>query len=216
MGGLADRLARMDVAAMRTIAALYVEHGGTYYGLDGVEPWGLPERDAREYAGPHPVVAHPPCSRWCRLAGLVEARWGHKKGDDGGHFAAALAAVRKFGGVLEHPAWSDAWEHFGLVKPMAGLPGWLRADTKGGHTCYVEQGRFGHPAKKATWLYACRAPLLDLRWGAVPDKDVTALVSWCGNRVRSNETRPRLGKKRASRTPTAFRDELIAMARGVA
>jgi len=37
-----------------------VEHGGTYYGLDGVEPWGLPEKDARDYPGPHPVVAKVP------------------------------------------------------------------------------------------------------------------------------------------------------------
>lgn len=87
----------------RTVAALYVAAKGCYYGLDDVEPWGLPERDAREYAGPHPVVAHPPCTRWCRLAGLVEARWGHKRGDDGGCFAAALASVRRWGGYLSTP-----------------------------------------------------------------------------------------------------------------
>jgi len=80
-----------------TIAALYVERGGSYFGLDCVDPWDE-QRDARLYAGPHPVVAHPPCARWCRLAGLVEARWGHKRGDDGGCFASALAAVRKWGG----------------------------------------------------------------------------------------------------------------------
>ena len=44
------------------IAALYVERGGCYYGLDGVDPWEV-ERDARTYAGPHPVIAHPPCER---------------------------------------------------------------------------------------------------------------------------------------------------------
>lgn len=76
------------------IAALFVEEGGAYYGLPDVDLW--PEsRDARSYHGPHPVVAHPPCSRWCRLAGLVEARWGHRRGEDGGCFAAALGAVRK-------------------------------------------------------------------------------------------------------------------------
>lgn len=83
-----------------TVAALYVERGGAYYDLPGVDPWGLPDKDATLYAGPHPVVAHPPCSRWCRLAGLVEARWGHKRGDDGGTFAAALAAVQRWGGGI--------------------------------------------------------------------------------------------------------------------
>ncbi len=83
------------------IAALYVATGGVYYdpALTDVDPWDA-QRDARLYAGPHPVVAHPPCSRWCRLAGLVEARWGHKRGEDGGCFAAALASVRTWGGGL--------------------------------------------------------------------------------------------------------------------
>lgn len=62
------------------IAALFVDARGCYADLDGVDPWPV-ERDARKYPGPYPVVAHPPCSRWCRLAGLVEARWGHKRGD---------------------------------------------------------------------------------------------------------------------------------------
>lgn len=88
------------------IAALFVETGGVYF-APGFDPWDI-KRDARLYAGPHPVIAHPPCARWCRLAGLVEKRWGHKRGDDGGCFAAALAAVRRWGGVLEHPAYSDA------------------------------------------------------------------------------------------------------------
>lgn len=102
------------------IAALYVEKGGAYSNLEGVDPWDE-KRDARLYDGPWPVVAHPPCTRWCRLAGLVEARWGHKKGDDGGTFAAALASVRKWGGVLEHPAYSDAWAAYDLTPPITGV-----------------------------------------------------------------------------------------------
>ncbi len=106
------------------IAALFVETGGGYFGLPDVDPWDEP-RDARLYAGPWPVVAHPPCSRWCRLAGFVAALWGHAKGDDGGCFAAALRAVRTWGGVLEHPAYSDAWPTFGLLVPSSD--GWQRA-----------------------------------------------------------------------------------------
>lgn len=193
------------------IAALYVQTGGSYFGFPDVDPWDE-KRDARQYAGPHPVVAHPPCSRWCRLAGLVEARWGHKRGEDGGCFAAALRDVRKWGGVLEHPAYSDAWPHFGLPRPMRG-GGWQRGIC-GGWSCHVEQGRYGHPAKKATWLYAFGVEYLpDLRWGSIPDGESKALVSWCGNNVKSWETRPRVGKAAASKTPVEFRDELIAMAR---
>ncbi len=85
------------------IAALFVQRGGAYFGLPDIDPWDE-QRDARLYQGTAPVLAHPPCARWCRLAGLVQARWGSKIGDDGGCFASALANVRRCGGVLEHPA----------------------------------------------------------------------------------------------------------------
>jgi hypothetical protein len=193
------------------IAALYVQKGGSYFNREGIDPWDE-ARDARTYAGNDPVVAHPPCSRWCRLAGLVEARWGHKRGDDGGCFAAALEAVRRCGGVLEHPAYSDAWKAFDLPRPPRG-GGWVGDDERG-YSCHVEQGRYGHPAKKATWLYAHGIPkpmLPELKWGSGTDRAM-ALVSWCGNHVSSGETRPRVGKAAASKTPDEFREVLIAMA----
>lgn len=196
------------------IAALYVDPCGVYSRLDDVELWGLPERDAREYDGPWPVVAHPPCSRWCRLAGLVEARWGHKRGDDGGCFAAALEAVRTWGGVLEHPAYSDAWAAHDLHRPPTG-GGWIRADWHSGFdgwTCYVEQGLYGHKAKKATWLYSYGGELPSLRWGHTPDRDVKAWVSWCAN---NGDRRPRVGKKAAAATPADFAKVLVGVARSV-
>ncbi len=194
------------------IAALYVQERGCYANAEGVDMW-TSKRDARLYTGPFPVVAHPPCSRWCRLAGLVEKRWGHKKGDDGGCFAAALAAVRKWGGVLEHPAYSDAFAAHDLPAPPS--EGWQRT-TCDGWVCHIEQGRYGHPAKKATWLYAHGITLLPtLKWGAIPDGESKALVSWCGNHVSSGERRPRVGKRAASATPIEFRDMLLALARSV-
>lgn len=193
------------------IAALYVEAKGCYSSVPGVDLWDE-ARDARLYGGPYRVVAHPPCSRWCRLAGLVEARWGHKKGDDGGCFASALASVRRWGGVLEHPAYSNAWAAHDLTAPTTG-GGWHAADFAGGWSCYVEQHRYGHPAKKATWLYAHGVDLPTLRWGVVSDRHNGALVSWCGNRTRADDDRPRVGKKHASATPPEFRDALLEMVR---
>lgn len=194
-----------------TIAALYVYADGPYASVPDCDVWDE-ARDARNYDGPHPVVAHPPCSRWCRLAGLVEARWGHKRGDDGGCFEHALSCVRRFGGVLEHPAYSDAWARFDLPRPSRS-GGWQRGIC-GGWSCHVEQGRYGHPAKKATWLYAYGVDLPELRWGSEPDNASKALVSWCGNRVSAGmEGRPRVGKRAASVTPPAFLDVLVAMAR---
>lgn len=157
------------------IAALFVATRGGYFGMPDVDPWDE-KRDARLYAGPHPVVAHPPCQRWCRLAGLVEKTHGYKKGDDGGTFKAALAAVRTWGGVLEHPAYSAAFAHFGLPIPT-DKGGWQRG-LCGGWSCHVEQWHYGHRAKKATWLYAFGVNRLpSLRWGATPDTASTAYVT---------------------------------------
>ena len=161
------------------IAALYVMRDGCYYGLPDVDPWDE-ERDARLYAGPWPVVAHPPCARWCRLAGLVQKRWGYRKGDDGGCFEAALRAVRTFGGVLEHPAYSEAFYHFDLPIPEAGP--WQRG-LFGGWSCRVDQWHYGHRAKKATWLYAFGAdPLPSLVWTRTPDTEEVAYVTDGGGR----------------------------------
>lgn len=92
--------------------------------------------------------------------------------------------------------------------------GWMRGEC-GGFSCYVEQGRYGHLAKKATWLYVyglAEAELPILRFGHNPDAKSEALVSWCGNRVANGERRPRLGKAAANRTPPAFLEVLIAIA----
>lgn len=197
------------------IAALFVARSGCYWDLEGVDPWDE-ERDARLYPGPWPVVAHPPCSRWCRLAGLVEARWGHRRGDDDGCFAAALAAVRRWGGVLEHPAWSDAWRAHDLPHPdPAG--GWQR-DIHGGWCCHVEQRWYGHRARKATWLYAVGCNLPSLQWGPGPAPDAYASES-LGRRGDGSVCRrsvvDRMGRRERSATPPAFRDVLLAMARSV-
>lgn len=202
------------------VAALYVATNGTYYGLHDVDPWDE-QRDARLYAGPWPVVAHPPCARWCRFAGQIEARGGAKLGDDGGLFAAALEAVRRWGGVLEHPAYSAAWPaHDLLTPPKDG--GWVVADWDGGWTCYVEQGRYGHPAKKATWLYAKGIDLPSMIWGYMHDSECPAAgyAGWRDRKAkrsrlkRGNEAeRPRLNQKAAAATPPEFRDVLLDMAR---
>lgn len=188
------------------IAALYVQKGGAYYGIPDVDPWDE-ERDARLYAGPWPVVAHPPCARWCQLAPVNQARYGLKVGSDGGCFASALASVRRWGGVLEHPAVSLAWPAFGLPKPLSS--GWLRTFC-GGWTAQVEQRNYGHPARKATWLYAFGVELPNLKWGKGPPPE--AWISADRPRAELGHVR-QLQKREASATPPAFRDLLLSMAR---
>jgi len=200
------------------IAALYVETDGAYFGLPGVDPWDE-QRDAREYAGPHPVVAHPPCQRWGRYwHGSTRRPHQYRKGEDGGCFAAALTAVRNYGGVLEHPKDSAAWDYFGIAKPPQH-GGWVKADAFGGMTCCVWQGHYGHFAGKGTWLYAVsKQPLPELIWGASDSGPTTEMVERYGyEKARKIGRMALVGGKDKTRirnaTPPAFRDVLLGIAR---
>ena len=199
------------------IAALYVATGGCYFGLDGVDPWDV-TRDAHLYAGPHPVVAHPPCQRWGRYWGGAPTTFPRLKlGDDGGCFAAALAAVRRWGGILEHPADSHAWAHHGLAKPPR-WGGWVRADDHGGWTCRVEQGHYGHLARKAAWLYAHGVELPELRWGPSEQRiHPVALAKHGYAKARRIGVMAMVGGKHKTEirnaTPPEFRDLLLSIAR---
>lgn len=200
------------------IAALFVETGGCYFGLPGVDPWDA-ARDARLYAGPHPVVAHPPCERWGRYWGGSPTTWPRLvKGDDGGCFAAALRAVRQFGGILEHPADTSAWPAFGLLAPPRN-GGWIRADWMHGHdgwTCCIEQGAYGHRARKATWLYAVGTDLPSLKWGRaegdfLPFEDGFHSAEERRRAVKTGVCQ-RLSHRERAATPRQFRDVLLSLA----
>ena len=208
---------------MQKIAALFVENGGSYFNLDGIDTWDE-KRDARIYPGPFPVVAHPPCQRWGKFwAGqpLHIKLTGQRKikGDDNGCFESALNSVRRCGGVLEHPWGSHAWSHFGLNKPSRN-GGWIKADEFGGWTCCVEQGRYGHYARKPTLLYAVNCTLPELDWGHSPARLDPALIARVGLKKarRLGEVCSKGGGTNSQirvGTPPAFRDILIQMARSV-
>lgn len=191
------------------IAALYVETDGAYFGLPGVDPWDE-ARDARKYMGPHPVVAHPPCQLWGPMANVNFARYGglhNKPGRDMGCFQYDLLCVREFGGVLEHPAKSRAWESFGLTKPVA--MGWSQCRT-GGWVCEVWQSAYGHRANKATWLYAVtsgKPP--ELRW----ERPVGSHQVGFQDQRGKERNKPTLSRKESNATPSEFRDVLINIAK---
>lgn len=163
-----------------SVAALFVQYDGFYPAQPDVDPW--PEwRDARGYDGTLPVVAHPPCATW--------GRYSHKaggKGNDGGCFAAALAAVRRCGGVIEHPAGSAAWPAHGLPGPLGGH------DDHGGWTLYVLQWWWGHEALKATWLYVVGCEEVALTVQPASPRMARPLEDM-GRRARS-ATPPRFGR----------------------
>jgi hypothetical protein len=198
-----DDLGTSPAPLTQSVTALFVQPEGCYAGLPNVDPWDQ-ARDARTYSGPHPVVAHPPCQLWVNLASLNFKRYGgehNRPGNDGGCFAAALHSVRAFGGVLEHPAFSNAWAAHELTAPSG--TGWQRS-IFGGWVCEVWQSAYGHKARKRTWLfYSGEVQPFELRWTRVGGSHQ------CGwfDRIK-----PTLSKREASATPPEFRDELIRLA----
>lgn len=208
------------------MAALFVQPGGTYSQIAGVDCWDE-ARDARGYAGPHPVVAHPPCDRWGRFWWADGSK---VPGNDGGLFAAALEAVRRWGGVLEHPEGSHAWRVFDL--PPAVLGAWCRGICGGWSTC-VGQSAYGHRARKLTWLYYFgdvgpapldwSAPATSV-WLAQPGRCSAGKprrrcacercrehfgAAWLGAERRTIE---RMGPEENAATPRAFAEVLIDLA----
>ncbi len=141
------------------VAGLYVQGDGVYSRMPGIDLWPI-ERDARGYAGPLPVVAHPPCERWGRF---WSSDGSTSPGGDAGCFEAALRDVRLWGGVLEHPEGSHAFSRFDLPKPVLGS--WQRSILCGGYVTAVAQRVYGHRARKMSWLYyAGRRPPPLLDW----------------------------------------------------
>lgn len=184
------------------IAALYVEKNGCYYGLPHVDPWDR-DRDARNYSGPWPVVAHPPCEKWSMISMVNHFRWGSPINDDDGCFAAALASVRKYGGVLEHPAESRAFRFHGIPEPVRGA--WQKT-LDGDWTTEVNQAAYGHRATKKTWLLCSGVTPPSLNWQPVRGSHQIGGF---------DITLPQLPKRERAASPIPFRDLLISIAQSV-
>jgi len=176
--GASRRNLRARVAYTRVVqrvAALYIDPRGPYPCIEGVDCWDE-TRDARTYDGPDPIVAHPPCGPWGRLRHLY-------RGAEHDCGPRAVEQIRKFGGVLEHPAGSLLWggPRCGKALDTAPTP-WLpmppdRPDAWGGYTIIVDQCEWGHPARKRTWLYLVGVPRDALEAPPFPGREPTHWVS---------------------------------------
>jgi len=201
------------------IAALFVDRRGPYWNRSDIDAWDE-LRDARKYAGPWPCVTHPPCTRWGRYAtgGPNPNATRRILGDDDGCFESALASVRRWGGVLEHPEASHAFKRFGIkTPPKEG--GWCEAmDDALGLVCCVEQGHYGHPARKATWLYYVGPrPLRTIIWGKSSgvrlDEGFHSKAERDAARAAGQKPVKRLSTVQNIVTPAPFAELLISLAR---
>jgi len=193
---------------MKLVAALYVDPRGPYPALVGSEMCWDEARDARTYAGPWPVVAHPPCRNWGSLRHLAT-------GDDSDCGPRAVDQARTFGGIVEHPARSTLFAYCGVPTP-GGLP-----DPFGGVTIEVCQVDWGHVARKRTWLYLVGIHNV----GTLPARREP--THWCSGFRSSTHATPKRYKsngcavppgikvcsaQQRRRTPPAFAEWLVELA----
>jgi hypothetical protein len=192
------------------VAALFVRADSVYKQMPGVDAWDI-ERDARNWPGGMPLVAHPPCRAWGRLRHFAKPRPDEK--------ALALWAVdqvRTWGGVLEHPAASTLWPTCGLPKPG-------QVDAWGGITIGIHQNWWGHRAEKATLLYAVgieatKLPPFPMRLGEathVIAQDKSPGRGTNGQRLRKGMPgwRPEVSKAEREHTPPELAQWLVDLAR---
>jgi hypothetical protein len=182
-----------------TVAVLFARADSHYKALPDVEVYDM-ERDARTYDGPWPVVAHPPCRAWGRLRTFANPR-----PDERNLARLAVAIVREFGGVLEHPAGSLLWDAQCLPPP----PPHRQRDAFGGWTLAAPQKWWGHKAEKATWFYVV---------GCEPERipDVPLVLGEASHVVQSRkrqEYRPHITKAEREHTPPELAQWLVELAK---
>jgi hypothetical protein len=119
----------------------------------------------------------------------------------------AFNSVITYGGVLEHPAFSDAWKKYDLMRPVVGK--WIKCRLGDYWVCEVWQSAYGHKARKRTWLlYQGNKNPPEMNWGRPEAKYQIGFHDQRGKLLN----KPTISGKAASATPMALRNELISIA----
>lgn len=184
-----------------TVAVLFARKDSVYKTLPGCDVWDI-DRDARNWPGGAPVVAHPPCRAWGRLAHMAKPR-----PDEKDLARWAVAQIREFGGVLEHPSASRLWQDQQLG--MIGAP-----DEFGGWTLPIHQHWFGHLAEKSTLLYivGCSpadVPAMPMKLG----KAEYVVASSLHRKGIERRSRPEIPDSMREHTPIELARWLVEVAR---
>jgi hypothetical protein len=179
------------------ISVLFVRLDSIYKRL-GVDAWDM-HRDARNWDGNCPVIAHPPCRGWGKLRHFAKPATDEKE--------LALFAVDKIrihGGILEHPQGSL------LFKDLLPLPG--KTDSWGGYTVEIDQFDFGHKAQKRTWLYIVGLPIDQFPF--IPERKEMPMyvVASSGRKTGKRAYKKRLSIAEREETPEQFAKFLIDLA----
>lgn len=151
------------------------------------------KEDALNFKKTYPAIYHPPCRSWSRLRGLSKrlpvehwfALW-------------SLIRVRRYGGILEHPASSLLFNKY-IIRPGAGYDEW------GGFSVCVDLHWWGFPAVKRTYLYFVGLSIDQLPPFPLNFNAVTHVIGTTAHKSDLKE----LSKSQRSKTPFSMCEYLL-------
>ena len=183
---------------MHHVPVLYCRPDSVYKRIEGCDVWDR-ERNALQWPGGCPLIAHPPCRTWGRLRHFAKA-----PPDEASLALWAVAQIQRWGGILEHPAASRLWSAASLPRPgTADAYGW---------TLGIDQYWFGHRAQKRTLLYIVGlspADMLPLPYQLGEPSPVVQSMKRVGSR-------PHISKREREATPLRFARWLVGNVQRIA
>lgn len=189
----------LRAASGSPVAVLFARADSIYKTMVGCDVWDI-ERDARNFRGGMPIVAHPPCRAWGQLKHMANPRPGERE-----LALWSVCMVRIWGGVIEHPAGSTLW-------PVAVLPEPGERDGWNGWTLAAPQQWWGHRAEKATRFYVVGCEPSDMPPLPFVMGDATHVIAQ-SNRRQKLRLKPECTKAEREHTPPALAAWLIELAR---
>ena len=184
---------------MNTVSILFARSDSNYINIEGCDVYDI-DRNALTFPGGTPVIAHPPCRSWGRLAHMARPRLGERA-----LAPWAVYQVRENGGILEHPANSKLWREL-------SLPTGTDLDQYGGYTLSVDQFWWGHKARKKTWLYVVGVPRAELPPMPLKFGRATHTIGACA-KYKSAYKRPEVSHAEREHTPPDLAKWLVSIAR---
>ncbi len=188
---------------VKNIAALFVTRDSLYKDMPGVDCYDI-DRDAMTWPEGCPAVCHPPCRSWGRLKAFAKPR-----PDEQAQALLCVEALRRNGGILEHPQGSSLWDAAGMPKPWKGRDQW------GGFSVEVDQLWWGHKARKRTWFYIVGLKGKMPPFPTGPHGQPEYVMGGGSKGIRSGDPMyiTDLPKSLREKTPPALMEWLVAVAR---
>ncbi len=181
------------------VAVLFVRKDSIYKKIPGCNCYDI-EKNALNFHGGMPIIAHPPCRGWGTLRRMAKPVPGETE------LAIWVAyMIRQEGGILEHPGGSKLWDAIELPKENEGK------DKYGGWTLRMPQFWWGHSANKDTRFYIVgidrkNLPVIPFKLGEAPS------VICHSHKCRR---RPEIKCNERNRTPWNLATWLVKAARGI-